>query len=117
MGTVKIKRIYEPAEKADGIRILVDRLWPRGMKKEVAQLDEWLKAVAPSEELRKWYHQDADHSKWPEFKARYLTELRSNEAIAHLKDIIEENKTITLLYAAHDQQQNHALVLLEFLQK
>lgn len=115
MGTVKIKRIYEAAEKTDGVRILVDRLWPRGVKKETAQLDEWLKAIAPSEALRKWYHQDPDPSKWGEFKARYLTELKDNEAVSHLQDIIDKNKAVTLLYAAHDQQHNHALVLLEYI--
>jgi uncharacterized protein YeaO (DUF488 family) len=117
MGSIKVKRIYEPAEKTDGIRILVDRLWPRGVKKETAQLDEWLKAIAPSDGLRKWFHQDADPGKWQEFKAKYILELKQNDAVVHLQDIISKNKVVTLLYAAHDQQQNHALVLLEFIDK
>ena len=113
MGTVQIKRIYEPAEKADGIRILVDRLWPRGVKKEAAQIDEWLKAVAPSDNLRKLYHQGT--ATWDEFKAKYMFELKQNIAVNHLIDIINKNPKVTLLYAARDEHQNHALVLLQFI--
>jgi len=115
MGTLQIKRIYQPAEKADGNRILVDRLWPRGVKKEAAKLDEWLKAIAPSDTLRKWFHQDSDPAKWQEFKAKYMLELKQNTAVDDLLDIISKNEKVTLLYAAHDEQQNHALVLLEFI--
>jgi uncharacterized protein YeaO (DUF488 family) len=115
MGAIQIKRIYEPAEKTDGKRILVDRLWPRGVKKESAQLDEWMKAIAPSDALRKWFHQDSDREKWEEFKAKYMLELKQNTAVNDLLDIISKNGKITLLYAAHDEQQNHALVLREFI--
>jgi uncharacterized protein YeaO (DUF488 family) len=114
MGAIQIKRIYEPAEKTDGKRILVDRLWPRGMKKESAHIDEWLKAVAPSDALRKWFHQDSALSKWQEFQAKYILELKQNTAVNDLLDTISKNEKVTLLYAARDEQQNHALVLLQF---
>jgi uncharacterized protein YeaO (DUF488 family) len=114
MGALQIKRIYQPADKSDGKRILVDRLWPRGVKKEAAQLDVWLKAIAPSEALRKWFHQDNDRAKWDEFKAKYLFELKDNSAVNELLDMVSKNEKVTLLYAAHDEQHNHALVLLQF---
>jgi uncharacterized protein YeaO (DUF488 family) len=113
MGEVKIKRIYEAVGKTDGIRLLVDRLWPRGVKKETAQIDEWLKAVAPSDELRKLFHQG--NITWDEFEAKYIFELRHNTAVKDLLDIIKKNPTITLLYAARDANENHALVLLQFI--
>lgn len=115
MSTIQIKRIYEPAETSDGTRILVDRLWPRGIKKELAKVDEWMKEVAPSTALRKWIHQDP--TKWQEFKAKYMLELNENEAIKHLQGIINKSNVVTLLYAAHDEEQNHALVLLEFIKQ
>ena len=114
MGNIIIKRIYEPSAEADGFRILVDRLWPRGMKKENAGINEWLKAVAPSDALRKWYHHDKEN--WQEFKHKYVLELQNNPAVADLLSLIDKHKVITLLYAARDEQQNHALVLLDFLQ-
>jgi len=115
VGAIQIKRIYQPADKADGKRILVDRLWPRGVKKESVQLDIWLKAIAPSEALRKWFHQDNELAKWGEFKAKYLLELKQNPAIRELLDIINQNEKVSLLYAARDEQQNHALVLMQFI--
>lgn len=113
MGTVQIKRIYEPVDKKDGARILVDRLWPRGMKKASAQLDEWMKDIAPSADLRKWFKHDP--TKWEEFKAKYNFELKHNDAVKDLLDLIKKNKVVTLLYAAHDEQHNHALVLYHFI--
>jgi len=115
MGAIQIKRIYQPAEKADGKRILVDRLWPRGVKKEAAQIDEWMKAIAPTDALRKWFHEDNDPAKWQEFKAKYMLELKQNTVVNDLLDIINKNKVVTLLYAARNEQQNHALVLLQFI--
>ena len=115
MGTVKVKRVYDPVEETDGKRILVDRLWPRGMKKEAAHLDAWLKNVAPSTELRKWFHHDA--GEWDEFVIRYTRELIQNTAVKELADITHKNKIVTLLYAAHDAEHNHALVLLEFIKE
>lgn len=110
---INIKRIYEPADSTDGYRILVDRLWPRGMKKETAHIDEWLKTIAPSTELRKWFNHDT--TKWQEFEAKYLLELKHNEAVGHVLDELKKYKTLTLLYAAHDEQHNHALVLQKYL--
>lgn len=114
MGKVQVKRIYEPVEKTDGKRILVDRLWPRGVKKEAAHLDEWMKDVAPSANLRKWFNHDV--VKWHEFTARYTLELMHNPAVKFLQQLADENPLVTLLYAAHDEQYNHALVLRQFIQ-
>lgn len=113
MDNVAIKRIYEPADADDGFRILVDRLWPRGMKNEDAGIDLWMKAVAPTNALRKWYHHDG--GRWDEFRHKYLLELKDNPAVDELLSLIKEHKTVTLLYAAKDVEQNHALVLKEFL--
>jgi uncharacterized protein YeaO (DUF488 family) len=113
MGTMQIKRIYEPAAATDGVRILVDRLWPRGVKKESAQVDEWMKGVAPSTALRKWIHHDP--SKWQEFEAKYKLELKDNSAVKDLREIIEKDNAVTLLYAARNEEQNHAQILLEFI--
>jgi uncharacterized protein YeaO (DUF488 family) len=115
MAKVQIKRIYEPAEKADGKRILIDRLWPRGIKKESAHIDECLKEVAPSTELRQWFHQSNDPAKWPEFEAKYLLELKQNDAVKDLQNIISKNPKTTLLYASRDEKHNHALVLIQFI--
>jgi uncharacterized protein YeaO (DUF488 family) len=113
MATVQIKRIYQPADETDGKRILVDRLWPRGVKKETAHLDDWMKDIAPSTELRKWFNHDA--AVWQEFEARYVLELKQNAtAVNKLLDVVKANNKVTLLYAAHDEIHNHALVLLHF---
>lgn len=111
---IKIKRIYEEKSKDDGFRILVDRLWPRGVSKEKAHLDLWLKEIAPSNELRKSFGHDPE--KWEEFQKKYLAELKlKKEFLKQIKQIIKENKTITLLYAAKDTEHNNALVLKKFL--
>jgi uncharacterized protein YeaO (DUF488 family) len=110
---VAVKRFYEPAETADGFRILVDRLWPRGVKKESAKIDCWLKEVAPSTELRTWYHKDM--SKWSEFEKKYKTELKDNPAWLELKQLLKEHKKITLLFTAKDEKRNHALILAKLL--
>ena len=115
MGKIQIKRIYEPADKADGVRILVDRLWPRGIKKEAAQIDDWMKAVAPSDSLRKLYHQG--NATWEAFEAKYIFELQQNTAVNDLLKVVNENPKVTLLYASRDEHQNHALVLLQFINK
>ncbi len=115
MGTIKIKRAYEPPEKGDGIRILVDRLWPRGIKKEAAHFDHWLQAIAPSTELRKWFNHDV--KRWNEFKTKYEKELTNAPAVEELRTIIKEHKTVTLVYGAKDEQHNQAVVLKEFLDK
>ena len=106
---LKIKRIYLPAEDTDGYRILVDRLWPRGIKKENAKVDLWAKDVAPSTELRKWF----DHipERFNEFKERYHTELKGTEAFSNLLKAIQEHDTATLLFSAKDEEHNNAVVL------
>ncbi|WP_440206414.1 DUF488 domain-containing protein [Acinetobacter oleivorans] len=110
---IHIKRIYENADLNDGKRILVDRLWCRGISKEKAHLDLWLKEVAPSTELRKWFHAATpDH--WEKFKQRYLTELETNSAVEELHRIAVEH-TVTLLYSAKDVENNHAIILKEYL--
>ena len=106
---IKIKRVYEPRDKDDGMRILVDRLWPRGLTKEKASVDLWLKDIAPSTELRKWFGHDP--SKWQEFKKRYLKELKGNsEQVQLLKQEVDKG-TVTLVYGAKDEEHNEALVL------
>lgn len=110
---IQIKRIYEPPAASDGKRILVDRLWPRGLTREEARIDAWVKDIAPSDALRRWFSHDPE--KWPEFRARYLAELKHNPAIVELQDIAAKSKTLTLLFAAKDSLCNNAAVLREFL--
>ncbi len=112
---ILVKRIYEPAAKSDGFRVLVDRLWPRGMAKENAKLDLWLPDLGPSTELRKWFNHDP--AKWDEFRRRYHAEL--NTKTAFLTTIIEQAKTrpVTLLYSAKDEQHNQAVALQSLLLK
>ncbi len=111
---INIKRVYEPYEAADGFRILVDRLWPRGIKKETAHVDLWAKDVAPSTGLRKWFHHEEQH--WPEFVQRYKAELKDSGALATLLPEIKKHKTVTLLYGAKDEENNQAVVLRELLE-
>lgn len=108
-----IKRIYDPVDPTDGYRILVDRLWPRGIKKEAAAIDQWLKDVAPSTKLRTWFGHDP--AKWKEFKKRYKDELEENVAWNELQALARSKKKITLLYGAKDEEHNQALVLAELL--
>lgn len=110
-----IKRIYEGPSEKDGKRILVDRLWPRGISKQNAQLDYWLKEVAPSQELRKWFGHKEE--RFSEFKKRYLAELKDNnsEDLQTLKTLVKSGASITLLYGAKDEAMNQAVVLREFL--
>lgn len=114
MYDLKIKRIYEQPEKLDGYRILVDRLWPRGVSKEDAHLDLWLKDVAPSPDLRKWFNHDPE--KFKEFSERYTNELHHNDAINQIIDKLETHN-VTLLYAAKNPKINHAIVLQNFILK
>jgi uncharacterized protein YeaO (DUF488 family) len=113
--TIKLKRVYEEPAKADGTRILVDRLWPRGLTKEKAHVDLWLKEVAPSTALRKWFAHDP--AKWSEFKTRYRAELKQNpEQLALLKKAAAKGPA-TILYGAKDQEHNEAIVLHELLNR
>ncbi len=110
---VAIKRIYDPAGPKDGYRILIDRLWPRGIKKDAAAIDQWLKEVAPSTKLRTWFGHDPE--KWKEFKKKYKDELDGNEAWNELEALAKAKKKITLLYGAKDEVHNQAVVLAELL--
>ena len=110
---VRIKRVYEPAEKADGYRILIDRLWPRGMAKEKAHVDKWLKEVAPSTALRKWFNHDPE--KWRQFCTKYRAELKGSEAYAELLGEIKEHRSVTLVYGARDEEHNDAVALHRFI--
>jgi|SRR6478609_2294139 len=107
-----IKRIYEPAADEDGMRVLVDRLWPRGVSKEDAALDLWLKEVAPTPELRTWFGHEPE--RFEEFSARYRAELESNPALDRLLEAAGDARSVTLLYAARDPECNHAAVLRDF---
>lgn len=111
---IRIKRIYEAPSSGDGYRVLVDRLWPRGISKERANLGEWLKEVAPSAELRVWYGHDPQ--KFPEFRNRYETELAKNPTVNTMLGLAKTYQTLTLLYAARTPL-NEAVVLQEFLEK
>jgi uncharacterized protein YeaO (DUF488 family) len=110
---VKIKRVYEKPDSKDGIRILVDRLWPRGLTKEKAKVDLWLKEAAPSTELRKWFGHQA--GKWSEFQKRYRAELQKNNQHVSLLKKAATQGPVTLLYAAKDNEHNEAIVLLDLL--
>jgi uncharacterized protein YeaO (DUF488 family) len=113
---LKIKRVYDKPSREDGGRVLVDRLWPRGMTKEATKIDLWMKEVAPSDALRKSFCHDVE--KWPEFQKRYRAELKQKkELLAQLKKIEKEQGTLTLLYGAKDAEHNQAVVLAEVLKE
>jgi len=110
---LQLKRAYEPATPADGIRILIDRLWPRGVSKEEAALNDWMKDIAPSTELREWFGHDPD--RWLEFQRRYKAELRQHtQELDQIRSLAKEH-TVTLVYSAHDEEHNDAIVLREVL--
>ena len=111
---IKIKRIYQDADKSDGRRILVDRLWPRGIKKEAAAIDTWEKDLAPSTGLRTWFGHKPE--RWTQFRKLYKKELQENEQVAAFAEGHKKDKTITLLYGAKDEAHTHALVLQEYLE-
>ena len=109
---IKVKRVYEPIDKDDGIRVLVDRLWPRGISKD--KIDIWLKDIAPREDLRKWFNHDP--SKWEEFKRKYFEELDKNPKIEILLQLIRKGNNVTLVYASKSPY-NNAVALKEYLEK
>ncbi|HTR64369.1 MAG TPA: DUF488 family protein [Terriglobales bacterium] len=114
---VAVKRVYEKPLRADGARVLVDRLWPRGLRKEAAALHSWLRDLAPSDGLRQWLH--ARPEVWPQFRKRYLKELAQPAALASLEKLYvlaTKRKQLTLLFASKDQQHNNAVVLRDLLQ-
>ena len=110
---IKTKRVYDPVSPDDGYRILVDRLWPRGITKDRLGADEWMKDVAPSTELRKWFQHE--HPKWAEFKRRYFRELEGNPEPVERLRLAAKKGAVTLLYAVADTERNHAIALKEFL--
>ena len=115
MSNPKLKRVYEAAEATDGFRILVDRIWPRGLSKDQARVDLWLKQIAPSTELRQWFAHDP--ARWDEFRRRYFEELdRNAEAVATLRERIAEGP-VTLLYATKEARFNNAVSLAEYLER
>jgi uncharacterized protein YeaO (DUF488 family) len=110
-----LKRVYLPVSEKDGFRILVERLWPRGVSKQNARIDLWLKDVAPSLELRVWYAHDVE--KWEEFQRRYRKELMKNPAVEPLKALVKAKKKVTFVFAARDEDHNSARVLKAFLER
>lgn len=110
---LRVKRIYEPVSRRDGKRVLVDRLWPRGISKDRAAVDEWIKEIAPSSELRKWFGHDP--SRWDEFRRKYKKELHGNRALIQQLKAEARKRSVTLVYAAKDPDHNNAVVLKEVL--
>lgn len=113
MSEIALKRVYEKASEHDGYRILVDRLWPRGLAKEEAEIDEWNKDLAPSNELRKWFHHDV--SLWEDFSDKYLQELKASNLGKEFLQKHKKYKKITLVYAAKDEKHCHAIILKKYL--
>lgn len=115
MAQIMIRRAYEPASPTDGYRVLVDRIWPRGVKKEDLHLDAWTKHLAPSDELRKWFNHEPD--KWPEFRRRYHAELAALEGdgATELAQLAQHEGPMTLLFGAHEERYNNAVALREYL--
>lgn len=114
--TINIKRAYEAASPEDGYRVYVDRLWPRGLSHETFHYDVWDKDVAPSTELREWFHENPD-GEWKEFEERYRQELSENPAFTALRESIKGKPVVTLLYSSHDTEHNNAIVLRDMLQE
>ena len=112
---IQTKRVYDKPSKGDGYRVLVDRLWPRGLTKEKAHVDLWMKEIAPSDELRKWFHHEEQN--WPEFEKKYKAELTKNkEQFNELKKLAKERGNITLVYGSKDEEHNQAVILAQMLQ-
>lgn len=116
MTRIEIKRVYEPAADSDGMRVLVDKLWPRGIRKEALHYDVWAKDIAPSASLRIWFHVDPQE-RWKEFRKRYLKELESSPVLKEFIEKIIREPTVTLLYASKNAAENHARVLKEYLEQ
>src|SRR5579859_3033435 len=111
---IQVKRIYEEAEPGDGVRVLVDRWWPRGISKDKARLDDWARDIAPSNEMRKWYGHDPE--KWKEFKSRYEAELKKHDDLVEALKAKANDKTLTLLYSSKEVRLNNAVALKEILE-
>ena len=114
--TIQLKRAYDKPSKSDGTRILVDRLWPRGLTKAKAKIDFWPKEIAPSTELRKWFHREGEGADWKEFRRRYLTELKNHRDEIELLRSKIRHGPVTLLFSARSREQNNAVILKEILE-
>jgi uncharacterized protein YeaO (DUF488 family) len=112
---IALKRAYEPASKGDGLRILVERLWPRGVSKHKAKIDLWLKTLAPSTELRQWYGHDP--ARWPRFRKRYWAELKAHDDVLALLKYVADERLVTFVYAASDEERNSAVALKGLLER
>jgi len=112
---LRLKRAYEAASRADGLRILVERLWPRGVSKQKARIDLWLKDLAPSTELRQWYGHDP--SRWPQFRKRYWAELKDQGDLLALLKFVTQERIVTFVYAASDKERNSAVALKDLLER
>lgn len=112
---IRIKRVYEPPEDSDGVRILVDRLWPRGLAKDRARVDRWLPDVAPSSQLRKWFRHDP--GKWDEFRSRYFEELHKVPAVVAELQSLTQKGAVTLVFAAKNEAYNNAVALRQYLER
>lgn len=116
MLTLKLKRAYVASSPDDGFRVYIDRLWPRGLSHATFHYDMWDKEIAPSTELREWFHADPEE-RWSEFEQRYTAELEANPAFATLKEVISGHPVVTLLYSSHDEAHNNAVVVYNLLKK
>lgn len=114
MTQYRLKRAYEPSADNDGFRVYIDRLWPRGLSHETFHYDLWDKDIAPSAELREWFHADPEN-RWTEFEQRYTRELADNPSFAALRRLLEQKPVVTLLYSSHDEQHNNAVVVYNLL--
>ncbi|MBS1652096.1 MAG: DUF488 family protein [Bacteroidetes bacterium] len=112
---INLKRAYDEPNNKDGFRILVDRLWPRGISKEKSKIDLWAKEVAPTPQLRRWFSHDP--LLWMDFKIKYLTELKSNNAVQEFIELLREKKITTFVYAAKDTEHTHAIILKSYIEK
>ena len=115
MTTYKLKRAYEPESTEDGFRVYIDRLWPRGLSHETFHYDLWDKDIAPSSELREWFHADPEN-RWTEFEQKYASELEHSASFGTLKKLLATKTVVTLLYSSHDEQHNNAVVVLKELE-
>ncbi len=109
--SLSIKRVYETPSRSDGMRVLVDRLWPRGLTKEKAKVDEWMKEIAPSDELRRWFHSHPD--RWSDFEKKYRKELHTSEKLGYLRQLesLRRKTGVTLLYGSKDEAHNNAVIV------
>ena len=116
MTKFKIKRAYDTDSNNDGFRVYIDRLWPRGLSHETFHYDLWEKEIAPSTDLREWFHADPEN-RWPEFEEKYRAELKSNPAFKSFKTLLLSKPIVTLLYSSHDEEHNNAIIVKEELEK